>query len=54
LRARKRIKDGRYVGLDFYDLLIEAFTDASGSDIGLGWQPRVDEKRPDLTPVPPR
>ena len=23
----KRIKDGRHVGLDFYDLLIEAFTD---------------------------
>jgi hypothetical protein len=28
LRARKRIKDGRHVGLDFYDLLIEAFTDS--------------------------
>jgi hypothetical protein len=24
LRAKQRIKDGRHVGLDFYDLLIEA------------------------------
>ena len=27
LRARKRIKNGRHVGLDFCDLLIEAFTE---------------------------
>src|SRR5262249_24378739 len=27
--AGEKIKDGRHVGLDFYDLLIEAFTDAS-------------------------
>jgi quaternary ammonium compound-resistance protein SugE len=25
-RARRKNKDGRHVGLDFYDLLIEAFT----------------------------
>ena len=28
---KKKIKDGRHVGLDFYDLLIEAFTDIRAS-----------------------
>src|SRR5262249_1463839 len=27
----EKIKDGRHVGLDFYDLLIEAFSDVSAS-----------------------
>ena len=42
----KKFKDGRHVGLDFYDLLIEAFTDVPvsnalrPSDAPLGERPR--------------